>query len=242
MGLTNDIKRVLWHEMGHFCIDVLKPYHHEEYYVNQIAIQYKKRNDDLIAWFGHVEMLPTIKWHLIPQDASFMSYSLLSLVSACIFETFFFVEVLKEERKLKDCFSLNKTVLGNKDYHHYHEIISQTRQLHEYFRGHLDVNRFLEFEFIEIIKKEIDVRKDFFKALETIIDQQASTIEQEFTLKKMPSPYSFLIENEELEKLKTEVIELSEKYGFTETVLDLRNRFMEEYDSYIKKYQDPKPE
>lgn len=235
MSLNNQIKRAVWHEVGHVCIDIIKPTHHEDYEVTEFCVKYQQRSDDLPSWGGFVKMLPTIKYLEIPKDPSFMAYSLMSLCGGCIFET----KHLKTD--LNECFSNNMKCLGFGDWHKYKGIVSATSDLYPYFRGNKEVFQFIEFDYVKLVQDEILKLTYFFKELEKIVNKISFEIEKDFSSNEKPSPYSFLIDKEELEKLKTEVAEISEKYGFTETISAVRERFMEEYESFVEKYKDPKP-
>lgn len=236
MSLNNQIKRAVWHEIGHFCIDIIKPIHHEDYQVTEFCVKYQQRSDDLPSWGGFVKMLPTIKFLEIPKDPSFMAYSLMSLCSGCIFET------KHLETNLKKCFSNNMKCLGFGDWRSYKLIISETSKLHPYFRGKKEAFQFIEFDYIKLVQDEIEKLTDFFSEIEKKVNQITSEIEKDFSFKEKPSPYSFLIDKEELENLKMEVLEISEKNEFTDSVLALRESFIEEYVSFVEKYKDPKPE
>ena len=237
MNLTKNINRILWHEIGHFCIDIQKVKYHSDYCVNKIKIAYKRRNDDLIPWYGYVEMLPTTKWELIPKDPSFMAYSLISLISGCLFETIYLTEILKESRELKDCFSFTKNAVGRGDFNSYHEILTQTRKLHEYLRGKNDFNNFIEFEFKNIVTDKIYKIEEFFVALKKIIDPIAIDIEKDYLIKNSSSPYEFEIIGKYLESIKNEILEISKQAGFSNLIEELREHFIEQYQHYITKYK-----
>ncbi|GMN07488.1 hypothetical protein MTsPCn5_28770 [Croceitalea sp. MTPC5] len=236
MSLYEEIKRAVWHEMGHLCIDIIKPTHHIDYAVKEFCIKYRQRRDDLPSWGGFVKMLPSIKYLEIPKDSSFMAYSLMSLCGGCIFET------RHLGGDLKDCFGQDLKSVGSGDWRAYKGIVSTSSRIHPYFRGNKEVFQFIEFDYVKLVQDEILKLTYFFKELEKIVNKISSEIEKDFSSKGKPSPYSLLIDNEKLEKLITEAAEISEKYGFTETISALRERFMEEYESFIEKYKDPKPE
>ncbi|MEM7487146.1 MAG: hypothetical protein AAF348_18215 [Bacteroidota bacterium] len=235
MSLNDEIKRTVWHEMGHLCIDIIKPIHYKDYAVREFCIKYLQRSDDLPSWGGFVKMLPTIKYLEIPKDSSFMAYSLMSLCGGCIFET------RHLGGDLKDCFGHDLKCVGSGDWHAYKGIVSTSSRLHPYFRGNKEVFQFIEFDYVKLIQEEILKLNYFFDALEKMANQISSEIEKDFSSKEKPSPYSFLIDNEKLEKLIIKVAEISEKNGFTETISTLREKFIEEYESFIEKYKDPKP-
>ncbi len=228
--------------MGHFCVDIQKSIHHKDYYVNELSIKYKTRNDDNIEWYGLVQMLPTIKWVEIPKDSSFMAYSLISLTSACIFETIYFNNILNESKKLDDCFGLKNQCLGKGDWNSYHNILSEMRKLHEYIRGKKDVNQFMEIDYVEIIKEKIDKMVEFQQALVEIINPLAEKIEKDFLSKDSPSPYCYKISGEALNSLREEVFKVSNEYGFSTVVSELRIILIDNYNSFIKKYAQIEPD
>ncbi|PHN94445.1 hypothetical protein CSC80_03570 [Maribacter sp. 6B07] len=236
MSLRNDIERIVWHEMGHFVIDVHKPKHHPDYCVNEIVVEHNKRSDSYTSWSGYVKMLPTKKYALIPEDPSFMSYSLISLISGCIFETIYFADILNVAKEIDDCFSFKPSAMGSRDYNSYYNIITHSRSRYENFRGNKDVNAFLEFDFKDLVKNEISKNKDFILSIKNVIDSVVLRIEKDFLANNEPSPYDYRISEEALDELKAEVLEISGDKGFSELIVKLRDNFTEQYTGFIEKY------
>jgi hypothetical protein len=238
MSISEDIKRILWHEMGHLCVDILKKEDHNQLEVNLLNLSFTDHHDDLFKWSGYVEILPSLPFIDIPKNHSLMAYSLISLGAGCIFETIYFNEIKGDESmKFEDSFSFNKESIGNGDWRNYEEIMFKMRELYPNFRGKIDLLEYMGTGFLKIVHDTFFTLSDFIIKLSHIIDEEVIKIEGKFT-KHNPSTgeFSYNYSGEDLNHLIQKIIPLMDNNGFRYELKNIHDTFIINYSVYIDKY------
>ncbi len=236
MSVSDDIKRILWHEMGHLCVDTIKIETHNNLKVNLLNLTVA--NDGLFKWSGFVEMLPSLPFKDIPINHSILAYSLISLQAGCVFETIYF-QIIKENSSINfgDCFSFNRECIGNGDWTNYHEILSKIREIHPEFRGKLDLNGYLEIDFSRLVNIALFKLSEFITKMNEIIDNEVIKIEKDFTGRDgAHGIYSYNYSGDELTELINRIIPLMNELGFRDTLMELHESFIKKFSDYIDKY------
>ncbi len=230
MSNKENIKRILWHEVGHLCARVVIKENHEGTEITHLNIGHINIIDDkAFNWNGEVAFNPPT----IIENDSIIALSLISLISGCIFETTYFNEIINDKREINDCFSSNKYHLGNKDHYDYYDIISQILDKYS-FRGKKDVVDFL-CNFFKEVSKSLILKKEFIEELDVIIDEEAETINQDFELPREES-FEFIYEGDNLKNLIEKVKEVMEKYNYSESINNLKDIFITQLEVFKKKY------
>jgi hypothetical protein len=235
MKELENIKRIFWHELGHLCVDIIKVEKIAGLYINNLNISYRNDTGLPFKWTGYVEALPELPYLEIPKEESKFAYSLIGLVSGCVFETIYFHNFLKENNKnFKDCFCMKGDCIGNGDWRFFNEVLTSFRELYPKTRGDKDLFEFLEEKFINIYFNAVEKMKSFFNALKEIVDFQSQIIFDDFQAKGSPESYSFNILDEQLKELIDILRPLVYDYGFVEVLASTTEEIIEK----IKPYQD----
>lgn len=238
MSVSEDIKRILWHEMGHLCVDLIKIESHNYLSINQVALGHQNYVGDQFNWNGYVEMQPAIPFEDIPNDFSVLAYSLISLQAGCIFEMIFFKKILKDSStNFEDCFSIKKDALGNGDRRSYSEILSAILKTNPEFRGKKDVLKFIEKEFVHKVKDRFFGLDDFIKKLDVLVNKEVIKIEGNYNENKDRGDYSYNYTDDELIGLSKNVKVVIDEFQFRENLKEIHDYFVASYSKYLDKYK-----
>jgi hypothetical protein len=234
MEELENIKRIFWHELGHLCVDIIKVEKIDGLYINKLNISHNNDRGLPFNWTGFVEALPEMLYEEIPKEDLKFSYSLMGLVSGCIYETIYFQFFSNENhRTFEDCFCMKGDCIGNGDWRFFHEVLTSFRGIYPKTRGNIDLFEFLEEKFIKIYLAEVTKMKDFFNALKEIVNFQSQIIFDDFHATARTDDYSFDISNEILTELIDRVKPLVYEYGFVEVLESMSKMILEK----IKPYQ-----
>ena len=87
MSNLEQIQSILWHEIGHLCVDILLVNEHPEISINKLVIT--NAECEIKQWCGHIDLAPEelLTFDQILKKNSLLYFSLLSLVSGCLFQT-----------------------------------------------------------------------------------------------------------------------------------------------------------
>jgi hypothetical protein len=235
MKELENIKRIFWHELGHLCVDIIKEKRIPELYINNLNISYSNEMGLPFKWTGYVEALPKLPYLEIAKEDNKFAYSLIGLVSGCVFETIYFHNFLKEnDKNFKDCFCMKGDCIGNGDWSSLNQILSKFRGLYPKTRGNVGLFEFLEEGFLITYSEVVEKMEDFFIALKEIVDFESKSIFDNFQASGSPASYSHNISGKPLKKLTDKLRPLVYEYGFVEVVTSTSEKII----GKIKVYQD----
>ena len=221
METIKDIKRILWHEMGHFFIDLLEIKINGNFYVENIWISYVKDATSDHKWAGGVKTLPEIKWEAIVKDIEKTSFTLLNLISGCLFQTYFLKEVLKENVNFYDCFCFHNSCAGGGDIRKFHKIINLIRDI---YGENLSLRIFLEKELIEAYYMNFLKSKIFLNSTNELVNRYSNTILEKFTQYEDKFKFHYSFKENRMESLKAEAKTILNKSSFELDILALKEK------------------
>mgnify|MGYP000946443051 CR=1 FL=1 len=199
--------------------------------ISELKISWDKK----FKWEGYVEKSSLQEWCEIVKDKNQFTYSLLNLVSGCIFQTIYEQYFLnKKEISFEDCFCFNKNCIGNFDYNNYFEIISKFRNIHPDTRGNIQFLNFIERDIIQDYYSKIIKMRDFFDSLKKIIDSHSITVFENFKIKDNIDSYSYCFKEEKLKKLIKEIKLVNDKHGFGEVLEITSEKIIKEIEFFYK--------
>ena len=225
-----DIQRIIWHEIGHLSIDILKVESVKDIVINKLNISHINNISGTFNWFGCVEILPEIAYSKIPEDRKVFAFYLVSLVSGCIFETVYLTVYLGKDKSLVNCFDNKENCLGQQDYRDYQEIISNFYKLYDHHRGDMKLYSFLINDFIQNYFEKILEWKGFFDKIKTIVEEEAKIILEKY--REKPGNFTYDLTDELLVSLidKVRSVILDSKFdGFVESTITNFIEFIEPY-------------
>ena len=214
-----DLKKIIWHEIGHFCIEIISSN-------SIIEFRIEKNNDSV--WSGGLKNDNTVKIDGLVEDIDQAIMEILSLFSGCIFQTIYSVEYEKKEVSfLNDCFNIKDH--GCDDYFKLKNIYDKLRE--SYKIGMHSFN-YINDEYIKLIIKN----SSFIKKINNISNNLNDTILDDFKKKLILSEtnYSFVLKNDELDSLKINLENIISETNFRYDFLMFKNKFKEEYFVKIK--------
>lgn len=97
-----EIKRILWHELGHLCVRLVMNDKIENHSITSLNVKYTNYiGEDKFPWSGSVNYNPATK----VDDDLVVAYTMISLFTGCVFETIYFNEIIgNTDKKVEDCF------------------------------------------------------------------------------------------------------------------------------------------
>lgn len=214
MNDLEQIKSILWHEVGHLCVDILKVQKFPKISINKLVISTAicKTN----KWCGFVRLLPTeeLTFEKAINNHKFLAFTLLSLTSGCVFQTSLNYSIFK----FKGCFAFNKKAVGKGDHDKFYKIQSQFRRLHPELRGNIEFNTKISIIPQSIFQSNLLELDKFNLSLKEIINRETSLILKDYQKKNKPNKYEFEYEDCDLEGLILEISTLINNYGFKELI------------------------
>ena len=229
MKELEEIKSILWHEIGHLLIDLLLVNYHSDISISKLVI----RNYDCenIKWCGYVDLTPSekLEYNEVVKSDSLSAFKFFSLVSGCLFQS----EFATIELDFKDCFAFKSTAIGKGDHDQFYQIPFKLREAYDVSEE--DKKKFYQ-KLDEIVlqeyPKEILKLERFIKEMHNFIAYLGKVIITDFNGNSNKDEYSFIIQDEFLDKISEKLIDIMKVNGFTE----LLNSLHQELVSIIKKY------
>lgn len=206
--MLNEIKKIIWHEIGHLCVDIIliQRISFENFYINELQI-FKIPRLSENCWGGQVEILPDIGYERSVQNLDYLTLKLITLTSGCIFETLFSTEFLKEKcLNFENCFGMNHSCKGRGDFNKYNELISRLiadcdKKEGKIIRGNSELVNFIYSyipkTFLEIVQKN----KSFLTSVGKEVDKLAQLVKLDFENQNKPDNYCYKINSSELNSL-----------------------------------------
>lgn len=209
-----DLKKIIWHEIGHFCIEIInsKPI---------IELKIEKNYDSV--WLGVLKNKNIIKIVDLIEDIDQAIFEILSLVSGCVFQIIYLKKYEKKEISfLKDCFNLKDH--GSDDYNKFHTINNKLKESYSVKKYSLN---YIDDEYIKLIIENCS----FIEKINKISNNLNDKILKDFNKKQMLGDinYSFVLKDEELNSLKKNLEKIISETKFRNDFLIFKNKFKEEY-------------
>ena len=224
------IESILWHEVGHLCVDVLKIQFSDKITIDKLTISNEICENR--GWCGEVVMGPEnlLTYEKVVNDNYLAAFSLLSLISGCFFQS----KLGPENLEFEECFCRKKKAIGYEDYFKYHEIPFRLRKLHPL----LNANKNIFLDRLELIQDEYKTEllklKDFQTEISKIISDEVEKIHSKFSALNKPKRYSFQYEGEELQKLTKVLLETMDKNGLKELLTTSAEKIIENINQFTE--------
>lgn len=230
MDSKTDLERVIWHEFGHLCIDIILNLRNDDYTINKIEFEYHKEALGN-KWGGKIsnfsEKVKDDCDLLNLKNFELYSFQSMNLLSGCFFESQFLKNNCEIESALNDFFKFGGS--GESDYVKFRNL--NKKLCH---KSNFDINDFnlnylsiVEKFFIEELKKEFDFwenLKDLSKKYLRIINSSINFNEN----------YTYSFNANEIDILINEIKILVEKYNFIQSI----NSILEFMKSYMDAYTE----
>jgi hypothetical protein len=220
MDIRTDLERVLWHEIGHLCIDLLEVEGSADYWVDDLWVSYHKIAISEHKWGGGVKMLPSIKFEVVTQDDDKTSSALLGFISGCVFQTLFlkdFVEMA--DIVFEDCFCLQQKCAGNGDIRSFLGLGSLIRKKHGLNKSFI---LFSERELHHIYYGIIAENKEFVGTLHSLISRFTTIIYSLYEQSEHKDEFKYSFKENGLDTLKEEVYKVMKETGFYDAITTLK--------------------
>lgn len=224
-----NISKLLFHEFGHYCVDLIIIDKIEGLTISEIVIRnYSCEN---VKWCGYVKMIPEdlLKLETVLGKHGLLVFKQISLVSGCLFQTI----ATKDKLSFKDCFSFKKNSIGKGDHDTFWEIPFLLRKKYtkmelnknEYYKN---LNKLLFVEYATDLKKIgiIEELKDF-------ILTESIKIHKEFLKQKCPKEFSYKYEGDDLNNLHSTIDKIISAKNFDDLVLGIHANILKELQKAI---------
>jgi hypothetical protein len=219
MNFSEDLQRVLWHEIGHFCVDLLEVESNPSFSIDELWVSYHEKAISNHKWAGGVKMVPSVKWNILVEDLDKTAFSMLGFISGCVFETVFRNEFLQNKVLFEDCFSHKSNCAGNGDFRSFFLTGSEFRK--KYGRKP-DFIKFSETELSEIYYHKIIANQAFLEQLNELIINKRDAILDFYNKSDNKIEFFYHFSNKDLDILKDFIYEIMYKTSFKETILELK--------------------
>lgn len=223
MEITIDLQRILWHELGHFCVDLLDTEANSNFSINSFKVSYYS-----IAisdkWGGSVTVLPSVKFEVLIEDLDKTSFAILNLISGCIFQTIFLKEIIESKVSFKDCFSLKDGCAGKSDCLSFHQITSRIRN--RYGRNEKFI-QFSEAQLFNIYYNLVVENLNFLKRTNELVTFYKDKIFKAYEQSENKDEFHYSLNVEELESLKKEFYQIISETSLKDTLINLKEQLKE---------------
>lgn len=218
MDFSDDLQRVLWHEFGHFCVDLLESAANPDYIIEDFWVTYHKSAISYYKWAGAVKMVPPVKWNILVNDLDKTSFSILGMLSGCLFETIFLKEFLGSDMKFTQCFCNRGNCAGQGDFYSAFSIYSEIKKKYGYNPEFIN---FVEIELPEIYYEKIVADGVFIKGISNLIVIKKEIILKEYDGFKDQDQFYYYF-TEEINMLADLLNNLLKDTSFKEIILSLK--------------------
>ncbi|MFH6959165.1 hypothetical protein ACHRV1_17360 [Flavobacterium aquidurense] len=225
MEIRTDLERVLWHEIGHLCIDLIEIEDSPDFSIDDLWANYHKIAISEHKWEGGVRMLPSIKYEVLLQDDDKTSFALLGLISGCVFQTLFLKDFLKVPNTgFEDCFCMQQKCGGRGDIISFLGITSLIRRKYDLNK---DFTQFSERELQHIYYDIITKNQEFLGSLNSLISHYTAIIYDVYEQSENKDKFKYSLKGNYLDSLKEELFKLMKGTGFYDAVKGLKESIKE---------------
>lgn len=217
MSFSIDLQRVIWHELGHLCVDMLINEKFPEYDVSEFKLKYHVNAYPPYKWGGSIVLNPSIQPEIYNEDSELVSLCLIGCLAGCVYQTVFLNRIIKNESiKFENCFSLNRGSGGLYDCRSYNNIQSHHRK-----------NNVHSQQLIEFLTSELhNLFVDLLIRNQTFIDglNEYSLVYVNHGLQyfnETDSEINFSFSADYLGQIKVEIFELMNETNFSHSLKNL---------------------
>lgn len=214
MEIKIDLQRVLWHEFGHFCIDLIDSFTNNKKIVVFEVAYYRKSISDQ-KWNGRINTTPSLKEKEMIESIDKTSFTLINYISGCLFETIFFKEIQKIETSYTNCFCPQTYCSGEDDFKKYEGIKSKIRIKYGLNSSFM---KYSEIELFETYYENIKSNKSFINSLNILIGNHANKIIKQYDGTYDKDEFHYCFNENEINLLKNKVSEIIIKTSFNKTI------------------------
>jgi len=225
MEIRTDLERLLWHETGHLCVDLIEIEDSPDFLVDDLWANYHAIAISKHKWEGGVRMLPSIQYDVLLQDDDKTSFALLGLISGCVFQTLYLKEFLKDaDVGFEDCFCMQQKCGGRGDIMSFLGITSLIRRKYGLNR---DFIQFIERELQHIYYDIITKNQEFLGELQSLISNYTAIVYDVYEQSENKDKFQYSLKGKYLDSLKEEVFKLMKGTGFYDAVKELKESIKE---------------
>ncbi|MFD1316182.1 hypothetical protein [Namhaeicola litoreus] len=210
MSDLEQINKILWHEFGHYMVDILLCKEYPKIEIEYITV---RNFECLNNWCGTIKLIPDalLGFDKIIQEHKFFSYHSISLFSGCVFQAFH-----DKNTELEDCFSNKNKGSGKGDCTNFNELIFQIKRIN----NSSSPNNFNTemFTIINNYNEHFHYLNNFHKDLNKVIDPLSMTILVDYKAKKEPTNFEYNIKYTDLDQLTHKVLQLPYFQSFEQMV------------------------
>lgn len=231
MDFSTDLLRVLWHELGHFCIEIIATDENKDYQIDRFYVSFHEAAISDEKWGGAIRTMPITKFDELINDPHKTAYAYISLISGCIFQTIFYNEIDEKELNFNSCFGLSKNCAGLGDLRKFNEIFSMYLQKYGNREKHV---MYICRDLPQICEEHILENKNFLNQLNALAIRERDIILQEFNAAENKDDFYHHNDGGSIENLRNEVREILQNTGIYETIYSLKGQVCEAIEEDIK--------
>lgn len=224
MEFITDLQRILWHELGHLCVDLLDLEEDSNCDIDDFWVSYHKIAISDHKWGGGVKMVPSLKWAVLIQNNDKTSFALLGIISGCIFQTIFLKHFLQAEVVFEDCFCLQKNCAGQSDSISFYTLTSEVRKKN----GRRE--DFIKFSEIGLSKMYYDLvleNSQFLEFMNQMILKYTNLISTAYHQSGSKDEFHYHFKGAELVSLKEEVCQIMSATSLKDVIVSLKEKIKE---------------
>lgn len=226
MSFNIDLQRVIWHELGHLCVDMLINEKFPQYVVSEFNLKYHANAYPPYKWGGSIVLHPSIQPEIYIEDSELVSLCLIGCLAGCVYQTVFFNRIIKNELiKFEHCFSLDRGSGGLHDCRSYNNIQSHHRKKNEHSQQLIE---FLTSELQNLFINLLIENPDFINRLNEYSLIYIDHVLQYFS--EADSEINFSFSADYLGQIKVEIFQLMNETNFSHSLKNLVFLTQESFD------------
>ncbi|TBW26963.1 hypothetical protein [Gramella sp. KN1008] len=231
-----EIRKIFWHELGHLCTNIFKTEKYPKYNISLLNISFTNERSRLFKWHGHVDTLPPIPHENLVENLNLLTYSLMGIISGCVFQTVYSVKVLgNADLNYDSCFCHTNNCIGSGDFNSFHAILSQLRKRYPQLRGNRNFSQYSEVDLPNAFLNELAKNNDFIIGMTEIAEKHCSGIYDLYLKQGKDVNLSFNLENGKIEHLIEELRPILVKCKFPEVINKYSDNFLDSLKQGITK-------
>ena|SRR5690606_31097798 len=213
MEVVEDLKRVLWHELGHLCIGILFCEKNETYFNSSLEVSYFELAH---KWGGKVSKNKIDKSKDLIQDIDNALLAIIDLGMGCVFQTLYINEILNKEESLSKCLCYQSGCPGADDIQKMGFIVVLLRE--NYVRKNISL-----LDFFNKCYELICGNKMFIKSIMNLVEKYSDFIIEEYNKQGKSREFKYIISDKELDELEEEVKTIILNNSFDSNVIIMKN-------------------
>ncbi len=149
MDIKVDLERVIWHEIGHLCMDIILCSKNSEFEIYKIEFNYNSIANGR-KWGGVIgcknPKIPSVNDLLVCNNLELFCLKFLNLYSGCIFELNYLNDFHNQSLNINDLFAIDPSKSGTSDYQSLRDL---NNEFSKYYK--IDKKEF-DFNYVKMIK------------------------------------------------------------------------------------------